>query len=97
MSLIIDYTPRFRRDYKRVKRRGEDLSLLAEVIDLIAADTPAAQEELRRRHRVHRLQGPWDGARECHIANAGDWLLVWEVRDGVALLVRTGTHDEIFR
>lgn len=36
-----------------------------------------SKETLRRRHRAHRLQGSdWDGAVECHVGNAGDWIAV---------------------
>ena len=45
---------------------------------------------------MHTLKGAWRGSNECHVANAGDWLLVWRVHGGVAFLQRTGTHDEIF-
>ena len=69
----------------------------AVVIDLIVENTPEALEELRRRHRMHTLKGAWRGSNECHVASAGDWLLVWRVHGGVAFLQRTGTHDEIFR
>ena len=56
----------------------------------------AAIDELRRRHRMHTLVGKWKGNNECHVANAGDWLIVWKVCDGVAFFQRTGSHDEIF-
>ncbi|WP_206214062.1 type II toxin-antitoxin system YafQ family toxin, partial [Adlercreutzia sp. ZJ154] len=41
--------------------------------------------------------GLWKGHRECHVCNAGDWLLIWIVDNGVAYLERTGTHNELFR
>ena len=84
---------------ERLKSLGYriDEGELAAVIDLIVENTPEALEELRRRHRMHTLQGAWRGSSECHVANAGDWLLVWRVRGDVAFLQRTGTHDEIFR
>ena len=46
---------------------------------------------------MHRLAGQWAGSNECHVCNAGDWLLVWAVRDNLAVFQRTGTHREIFR
>lgn len=96
MRLRAAFAPSFSRDLKRVRRHGLDYELAA-VIDLIVENTPEALEELRRRHRMHTLQGAWRGSSECHVANAGDWLLVWRVRGGVAFLQRTGKHDEIFR
>ncbi len=46
---------------------------------------------------MHKLQGVWKNSLECHVANVGDWLLVWSVKGDRAYLQRTGTHDEIFR
>lgn len=95
--LVLEYTPRFQKDVKRLKKKRVNLAELRQVIRLIEADDQASREELRRRHRMHQLRGSWDGAQECHVANMGDWLLVWQVANGMAVLLRTGTHDEIFR
>ena len=54
-------------------------------------------EELRRRHNMHTLSGNWRVRYECHVANAGDWLVIWSSNDSVALFERTGSHDELFR
>ena len=88
---------KFSRDLKRLVKRDVDPSPLEEVISLILENTLEARNELVRRHNMHRLSGPWAGSSECHVCNAGDWLLVWTVRDSLAVLQRTGTHKEIFR
>ena len=54
-------------------------------------------EVLRRRHNMHRLSGGWAGRSECHVANSGDWLVIWSSNDSVAFFERTGSHDELFR
>lgn len=95
--LKAQFAPTFKRDLKRLDKKHVDDAPLAEVIDLIIENTPTALEELRRRHRMHTLLGAWAGSSECHICNAGDWLLVWRVAGDIALMQRTGTHDEIFR
>ena len=97
MKLKATFMPSFSRDLKRIRRRGLDENELLGVIDLIIENTPESREELRRRHRMHTLKGPWKGSNERHVANAGDWLVVWRERDGVAFFRRTGAHDEIFR
>lgn len=51
---------------------------------------------LRQRHRMHELKGAWRNARECHVANAGDWLCVWQVVGDLAIFLRTGSHDDVF-
>lgn len=93
--LDLEFTSRFQRDYKIMARR-RDVTQLHAVFDLIAQNDLASRDELIRRHNMHRLAGKWSGSNECHVCNVGDWLLVWAVRDDVAVLQRTGTHDEIF-
>ncbi len=90
-------TSLFRRDIKRLKKKHADLALLDRVVQLIMENSQSSEEELRRRHNMHKLKGEWKESLECHVANAGDWLLVWVVKEGRAYLQRTGTHDDIFR
>lgn len=97
MRLKAAFMPSFSRDLRRVRKRRLDERDLLAVIDLIIENTPDSREELLRRHRMHTLKGAWRGSSECHVANAGDWLIVWRESEGVAFLQRTGTHDEIFR
>lgn len=92
-----DYTPSFARDLKRLVRRHVDLKPLEEVIELICRNDSESLEVFRRRHSMHTLRGNWLGSHECHIANAGDWLLIWRADDTVAAFQRTGSHDELFR
>lgn len=96
--LSADFSSAFERDLKKKARcRGWDLSELEKVIDLVIENTPESLEVLRRRHNMHALTGGWAGRRECHVANAGDWLVIWSSNDKVAFFERTGSHDELFR
>lgn len=63
-------TGQFRKDYKRVKKRGCDMSLLEEVINSLQNEQP-----LEDRYRDHGLVGNYMGFRECHILP--DWLLIY--------------------
>ena len=92
-----EYTPSFARDLKRLARRHVDLHPLEEVIDLICQNDSESFEILRQRHDMHTLKGRWLGSHECHIANAGNWLLIWRTNDTTAAFQRTGSHDELFR
>lgn len=92
-----DFTPSFSRDLKRLNKRHVDLEPLEKVIELICRNDSDALEELKRRHNMHTLRGKWLGVHECHVANAGDWLLIWRANDAVAAFQRTGSHDELFR
>ena len=92
-----DFTPAFSRDVKRLDRRHVDFAPLEEVIELVCRNDTPSLDELRRRHNMHTLKGSWLGSHECHVANAGDWLLIWRSSDKVAAFQRTGSHDELFR
>ena len=89
--LTIKYQAAFKRDYKRIKKRGYDLRLLEDVIALLAEG-----QELPASYRDHALTGDYSGCRECHIAP--DWLLDYEVLQDELLLylTRTGTHSDLF-
>ena len=89
--LTIKYQSAFKKDYKRIKKRGYDTRLLEKVVGLLAEGQPPPLE-----YRDHALIGDYSGCRECHIAP--DWLLVYEVveRELVLYLMRTGTHSDIF-
>lgn len=89
--LTIKYQSAFKKDYKRIKKRGYDTRLLEKVIEILAAGQPLPKE-----YRDHPLSGDYIGCRECHIAP--DWLLVYEIIAGdlVLYLTRTGTHSDLF-
>ena len=85
----VRYTGQFRRDFKRIQKRGLAVAALREVIERIAAG-----EALEPRHRDHPLLGGYSGSRECHVAP--DWLLIYERTDSELVLIRTGTHADLF-
>lgn len=91
-----EFTAKFERDIKRLKKKHRNVEPLKDVIRLVLENDSAWLEELRRQHGMHELEGSWQGAKECHVANVGDWLCVWQVADELAIFLRTGTHDEIF-
>ena len=88
----IKYTTRFQRDYKREKS-GRDSkrldSLLMDVVNQLAADTP-----LSRRSFDHPLSGEWSDHRDCHIRP--DLILIYRKPNHDSLeLVRLGSHSEL--
>ena len=89
--LTIKYQSAFKKDYKRIKKRGYDTRLLEKVVNLLAEGQTLPQE-----YRDHALSGDYNGCRECHIAP--DWILVYEVveQDLILYLMRTGTHSDLF-
>jgi mRNA interferase YafQ len=51
----------FRRDAKRARKRGKDMSKLREAILLLLAG-----EALPQRYQDNPLKGSWRGHRDCH-------------------------------
>lgn len=90
--LTIKYQAAFKRDFKRIKKRGYDLRLLERVISLLAEQRPLPPE-----YRDHELAGNYKGCRECHITP--DWLLIYEIvnQELLLYLTRTGTHSDLFK
>jgi len=80
----------FRRDVKRTKKRGKDMSKLKALVNLLAAEQP-----LPATYKAHPLKGPWKPHWDAHIEP--DWLLIYLVEDGVLFLERTGTHADLFK
>ena len=89
--LKLQISTKFRKDYKRIKKRGYNLSLLQDILDKLCAKEP-----LEPKHRDHALSGLYKGFRECHIQP--DWLLIYAIDDDRLILVasRTGTHADLF-
>ncbi|WP_165251772.1 type II toxin-antitoxin system YafQ family toxin [Adlercreutzia sp. ZJ304] len=96
-ALEIEPLPSYLRDIKKLLKRHADIAKLNTVVSLIAKNTAESTKILEQHHNMHLLKGLWKGHRECHVCNAGDWLLIWIVDNGVAYLERTGTHNELFR
>ena len=96
--LTAEFSTAFSRDLKKKsKRRKWDLAELQNLIDLVLENTTESMEILKRRHNMLRLSGAWAGRSECHVANSGDWLVIWSSNDRVAFFERTGSHDELFK
>jgi len=79
----------FKKDFKRLRSSGHNFAILAEVIIKLQKN-----EELPQSLRDHSLIGNWKECRECHLA--GDWLLIYQLTEKELILVRTGSHSELF-
>jgi mRNA interferase YafQ len=79
----------FRNDLRRQKRRGKDIGELVLAVELLAE-----QGALPPAYHAHKLSGEWSGVWECHIE--ADWLLIYVVTNEEVLLIRTGTHADLF-
>lgn len=91
----IKWSSSFKKDYKLAIKRGYDISLLDDVIRLIALGNQ--QSILTEKYSDHELNGNWKGHRELHIQP--DWLLIYYLENDILVLnlTRTGTHSDLFK
>lgn len=81
--------PQFDRDVRRIKRRSNDIEKLIVVTFLLEKDGRLAPG-----FRPHKLSGEYEGCWECHLGY--NWLLIYEIKDEEIILVRTGSHADLF-
>jgi len=79
----------FKRDVKRIQKRGKDMIKLRELLKLLIE-----QNLLPDSYQDHPLRGNWKGYRDAHIEP--DWLLLYSVVDDELHLARTGSHADLF-
>ncbi len=72
--LEIRFTSKMKRDYKRMQKRGKDMSHLNAVLNLLVQCQP-----LPEKYKDHQLKGDKKDFRECHIEP--DWLLIYQIQD----------------
>jgi len=82
-------TAQFKRDVKRLQQQGKDLEKLKTVLVGMAS-----AKRLPSQYRDHVLVGQYKGTRECHIEP--DWLLIYESTESDIVLIRTGSHTDLF-
>ncbi len=85
--LTIETSKKFDKDLKILVKNGFDDSVLNEVI-------LRKKEPLPPPFKDHALKGVWKPYRECHIKP--DVLLVYLVKDDELILLRLGSHSELF-
>ncbi|MDR2547009.1 MAG: type II toxin-antitoxin system YafQ family toxin [Lachnospiraceae bacterium] len=84
------YTNKIKRQLKTLKKRGYDMNLFKEVVEMLIDGKP-----LPRKYDDHPLRGDKRGYRDCHIK--GDWVLIYKIDKEVLTLIlsETGTHSDI--
>ena len=85
----IVHKSQFKKDFKRLRSAGRNISVLADTILKLQQG-----ESLPEAMRDHLLSSNWKDHRECHLS--GDWLLIYQLTDTELVLVRTGSHNELF-
>ena len=89
--LDIQYEKSFKKDYKRMLKRGCNPQNLQDVLSFLVNQQP-----LPEKYRDHNLSGNYAGYRECHIEP--DWHLIYKIFNDklVLVLTRTGSHSDLF-
>lgn len=89
--LIVRYTNLFKKDYKLAQKRGLDMNLLHQVVEMLANNIP-----LPNQYKDHYLLVITNGYRECHIQP--DWLLIYSIDKENLILTafRSGSHSDLF-
>jgi mRNA interferase YafQ len=87
---IIRRTAQFKKDVKRVEKQGKDPHKLRKVLQALLGG-----ERLAPQYRDHVLVGQYKGTRECRIDP--DWLLIYELTESELVLIRTGSHSDLFK
>lgn len=87
----IRYSKRFEKDLKRCKKRGLNIQLIKDVIEILALTG-----KLPSVYRPHKLVNQKMETWECHIEP--DWLMTWMQNDTelTLLFLQTGTHSDLF-
>lgn len=93
MKYKVDYTAKFKKQHKKIKKQGKDLTKLYNVIEMLAN-----KEVLDIKYKDHALidNKTYENCKECHITS--DWLLVYKYQDDelILLLFATGSHSDLF-
>lgn len=87
----IIYTGQFKKSLKRCVKRGLNIKVFTDTLDLLQATGTLPPE-----YKAHRLIGDYAGCWECHMQP--DWLLVWRQNDQELelVLIDTRTHSDLF-
>lgn len=85
----------FERDVKKCIKKHWDMEAFKAALSAILHSD---EEPIPSQYNDHALKGDKQGKRELHIGGRNsDWLIVYEIVEGVVGLARTGTHDDLFK
>ncbi len=90
MKYSVRNTKKFRKDFERIISQSKDLEKLHKVVVKLRDG-----EQLEKAFRNHSLKGEYEDCMECHISP--DWLLIYRIEGDEIVLLRTGSHSELFK
>jgi len=80
---------KFKKDFKRAERQNKPINILQEVIQSLLNN-----KKLDVKYDDHQLKGVYKNYKECHLT--GNWLLIYKKDKDSLMLIRTGSHSELF-
>ena len=85
------YKSTFKKDFKRIIKRGKDPTKIKNVVKLLCEQQPLPASLCD-----HPLRGEYAGYRDCHIEP--DLLLIYRIDHGQLQLIclRLGSHSDLF-
>ena len=89
MYLKLNLSKSFKKDLHKLKFSNEHYSRY-----VIYLGKLLSKEDLPSEARDHNLKGQWDGTREFHVS--GDLLVIYMVVDTELVLIRIGSHSQLF-
>lgn len=87
--LNLSRTNRFKKDIALLEKQGKDMRKLSQIIAKLATGV-----SLEDKFRNHKLKGDYVNHWECHVEP--DWLLIYKKDSEELILVRTGSHSDLF-
>jgi mRNA interferase YafQ len=83
------YQRQFEKDVVIAQKRGKNINKLKAIINNLLEEV-----SLSLKNHNHKLKGEFNDYLECHIEP--DWLLIYKKTKTEIILVRTGTHSDLF-
>ena len=75
--------------FEKIKKRGKDTTKFKYIVEHLTNEKP-----LPAKNKNHKLKGNYKDCFECHIEP--DWLLIYIKTEHEIILVRTGSHSDLF-
>jgi mRNA interferase YafQ len=88
--LTIKVTSQYKKDFKKAQKQKRNFSELKFILNKIVN-----RESIPPKYEDHALSGILKGKSDCHIEP--DFILIYEIKEDDLILIRLGTHSELFR
>ncbi|MDD3032583.1 MAG: type II toxin-antitoxin system YafQ family toxin [Candidatus Pacebacteria bacterium] len=85
----LKYSNRFKKDLKYYKYKDEVLIEFKKVLDILIGGDCFPEKNCN-----HSLKGEFKDCFECHVKP--DIILIYKIEDSIVLLLRIGSHSDIF-